>query len=241
MKVLKCLIVDDEPPAIRLLEKYVSKVPFLELVFTTTSSLEALSKIEEGSIDLVFMDIQMPDLTGLQLSKIVKGKTNIIFTTAYPQFALQSYEVDAVDYLLKPFEFERFYEAVLKVKNSFPSEVKEVQQVISKESNEFLFIKTDGKNNFEKVYVNDICYIEGLKNYVAIHLKDKQIITNNTLKSIEDFLPPVEFVKTHKSFLVSLRHITKTDSLNVYINGNSIPIGDTYKKELFEIIQQRKL
>ena len=241
MKVLKCLIVDDEPPAIRLLEKYVSKVPFLELVFTTTSSLEALSKIEEGSIDLVFMDIQMPDLTGLQLSKIVKGKTNIIFTTAYPQFALQSYEVDAVDYLLKPFEFERFYEAVLKVKNSFPSEVKEVQQVISKESNEFLFIKTDGKNNFEKVYVNDICYIEGLKNYVAIHLKDKQIITNNTLKSIEDFLPAAEFVKTHKSFLVSLRHITKTDSLNVYINGNSIPIGDTYKKELFEIIQQRKL
>lgn len=241
MKILKCLIVDDEPPAIRLLEKYVSKVPFLELFFTTTSALEALSKIEEGSIDLVFMDIQMPDLTGLQLSKIVKGKTNIIFTTAYPQFALQSYEVDAVDYLLKPFEFERFYEAVLKVKNSFQTEVKEIQQVISKESNEFLFIKTDGKNNFEKVYVNDICYIEGLKNYVAIHLKDKQIITNNTLKSIEDFLPAYEFVKTHKSFLVSLRQITKTDSFNVYINGNSIPIGDTYKKELFEIIQQRKL
>jgi DNA-binding LytR/AlgR family response regulator len=237
MKVLKCLIVDDEPPAIRLLEKYVSKVPFLELIATTTSSLEALSKIEEGSIDLVFMDVQMPDLTGLQLSKIVKGKTNIIFTTAYPQFALQSYEVDAIDYLLKPFEFERFYEAVLKVKNTFQAEVKEVP----KEVNDFIFIKTDGKNNFEKVYVNDICYIEGLKNYVAIHLKDKQVITNNTLKSIEDFLPASEFVKTHKSFLVSLRHITKTDSLSVYINGKSIPIGDTYKKELFEIIQKRKL
>jgi DNA-binding LytR/AlgR family response regulator len=237
MKVLKCLIVDDEPPAIRLLEKYVSKVPFLELIATTTSSLEALSKIEEGSIDLVFMDFQMPDLTGLQLSKIVKGKTNIIFTTAYPQFALQSYEVDAIDYLLKPFEFERFYEAVLKVKNTFQAEVKEVP----KEVNDFIFIKTDGKNNFEKVYVNDICYIEGLKNYVAIHLKDKQVITNNTLKSIEDFLPASEFVKTHKSFLVSLRHITKTDSLSVYINGKSIPIGDTYKKELFEIIQKRKL
>jgi len=237
MKVLKCLIVDDEPPAIRLLEKYVSKVPFLELIATTTRSLEALSKIEEGNIDLVFMDVQMPDLTGLQLSKIVKGKTNIIFTTAYPQFALQSYEVDAIDYLLKPFEFERFYEAVLKVKNTFQAEVKD----IPKEVNDFIFIKTDGKNNFEKVYVNDICYIEGLKNYVAIHLKDKQVITNNTLKSIEDFLPTSEFVKTHKSFLVSLRHITKTDSLSVYINGKSIPIGDTYKKELFEIIQKRKL
>jgi DNA-binding LytR/AlgR family response regulator len=237
MKILKCLIVDDEPPAIRLLEKYVSKVPFLELIGTTTSSLEALATIEEGNVNLVFMDIQMPDLTGLQLSKIVKGKTNIIFTTAYPQFALQSYEVDAIDYLLKPFEFERFYEAVLKVKNSSEPEAK----IIQKEVDDFIFIKTDGKNNFEKVYVKDICYIEGLKNYVAIHLQDKQIITNNTLKSIEDFLPVSEFVKTHKSFLVALRHITKTDSLSVFINGKCIPIGDTYKKELFEIIQQRKL
>ena len=237
MKILKCLIVDDEPPAIRLLEKYVSKVPFLDLKASTTSSLEALSKIEEGDIDLVFMDVQMPDLTGLQLSKIVKGKTNIIFTTAYPQFALQSYEVDAVDYLLKPFEFERFYEAVLKVKNSFQSEIKEVL----KEADEFIFIKTDGKNNFEKVYIKDICYIEGLKNYVAIHLNNKQIITNNTLKSIEDFLPASEFIKTHKSFIVSMRHISKTDSLCVYLNEMCIPIGDTFKKELFEIIQQKKL
>lgn len=237
MKVIKCLIVDDEPPAIRLIEKYLSRVPFLELVSSTTNALTALSVIEDGGIDLVFMDIQMPDLTGLQLSKLVKGKTKIIFTTAYPQFAIQSYEVDAVDYLLKPFEFERFYEAVLKVKSSFKVEVKEV----SKEVDDFIFIKTDGKNNFEKVQINEICYIEGLKNYVAIHLKDRQVITNNTLKSIEDFLPTNNFVKTHKSYIVSLRHITKTDSLNVFINGKSIPIGDTYKKELFEIIQQKKL
>lgn len=237
MKVLKCLIVDDEPPAIRLIEKYLSRVPFLELISSTTNALTALSLIEEGGIDLVFMDIQMPDLTGLQLSKLVKGKTKIIFTTAYPQFAIQSYEVDAVDYLLKPFEFERFYEAVLKVKNSFKAEVKEVP----KEVDDFIFVKTDGKNNFDKVNVNEICYIEGLKNYVAIHLKDRQVITNNTLKSIEDFLPTSDFVKTHKSFIVSLRHITKTDSLSVFIKGKSIPIGDTYKKELFEIIQQKKL
>lgn len=237
MKTIKCLIVDDEPPAIRLLEKYVSKVPYLELINSTTSSIEALSIIELGTTDLVFLDIQMPELTGLQLSKIVKGKTNIIFTTAYPQFALQSYEVDAVDYLLKPFEFERFYEAILKVKELSKTVEKEIQ----KESDDFLFIKTDGKNNFEKVYVKDICYIEGLKNYVAIHLVNKQIITNNTLKSIEDFLPSSEFIKTHKSFIVSLRHISTTDSLSVYINNKPIPIGDTYKKELFDMIQQKKL
>ncbi len=237
MKILKCLIVDDEPPAIRLLEKYVAKIPFLELEGTTTSSIQALSIIEQSNIDLVFLDIQMPELNGLQLSKIIKGKTKIIFTTAYSQFALDSYDVNAVDYLLKPFEFERFYEAVKKVENSYVNQVVE----LPKNTSEYLFVKTDGKNNFEKVYVKDILYIEALKNYVAIHLTEKQIITNNTLKNIEDLLPKSEFIKTHKSFIVSLRHITKTDSLCVYINDKNIPIGDTYKKELFEMIQNKKL
>ena len=239
MKILKCLIVDDEPPAIRLLEKYVAKIPFLELEATTTSSIQALSLIEQSNIDLVFLDIQMPELTGLQLSKIIKGKTKIIFTTAYSQFALDSYDVNAVDYLLKPFEFERFYEAVKKVENTLATQSQIVE--IPKNTSEYLFVKTDGKNNFEKVYVKDILYIEGLKNYVAIHLFEKQIITNNTLKNIEDLLPKSEFIMTHKSFIVSLRHITKTDSLSVYINDQNIPIGDTYKKELFEMIQNKKL
>ena len=239
MKILKCLIVDDEPPAIRLLEKYVARINFLELEATTTSAIQALSIIEQSKIDLVFLDIQMPELTGIQLSKIIKGKTKIIFTTAYSQFALESYDVNAVDYLLKPFEFERFYEAVKKVENTFVNQ-NQVSE-IPKNTSDYLFVKTDGKNNFEKVYVKDILYIEALKNYVAIHLIDKQIITNNTLKNIEDLLPNSDFVKTHKSFIVSLRHITKTDSLCVYISEKNIPIGDTYKKELFEIIQNKKL
>ncbi|WP_452225007.1 LytR/AlgR family response regulator transcription factor [Lacinutrix chionoecetis] len=236
-KIIKCLIVDDEPPAIRLLEKYVAKVPFLELASATTSSLEALSIIEKGDINLLFLDIQMPDLTGIQLSKIVKGKTKIIFTTAYPQFALESYELNAIDYLLKPFEFERFYQAILKVKD----DVKPTEVLAQPQTDTYLFIKTDGKNNFEKVFVNDICYIEGLKNYVAIHLKDKQIITHNTLKSIEEFLPSTEFIKVHKSYIVSLQHIKKTDSLSVYVNDNALPIGDTYKKTFFNTIQRMKL
>ena len=239
MKILKCLIVDDEPPAIRLLEKYVAKIPFLQLEATTTSSIQALSLIEQSNIDLVFLDIQMPELTGLQLSKIIKGKTKIIFTTAYSQFALDSYDVNAVDYLLKPFEFERFYEAVKKVESTYVNQNQVLE--IPKNTSEYLFVKTDGKNNFEKVYVKDILYIEGLKNYVAIHLFEKQIITNNTLKNIEDLLPKSEFIMTHKSFIVSLRHITKTDSLCVYIGDKNIPIGDTYKKELFEMIQNKKL
>ncbi|HIE46012.1 MAG TPA: response regulator transcription factor [Flavobacteriaceae bacterium] len=232
---LKCLIVDDEPPAIRLLEKYVAKVAFLELITTTTNSLEALQIIEEQNIDLVFLDIQMPNLTGIQLSKIVKGKVNIIFTTAYPQFALESYDLNAVDYLLKPFEFERFYQAVLKVKSDEKPVVKKPQL------NEFIFIKTGNKNSFEKVYISDICYIEGLKNYVAIHLKEKQIITYNTLKHIEEYLENDAFIKTHKSFIISISHIEKTTTDSVFINQNELPIGDTYRKTFFEVVNLKKL
>lgn len=237
METIRCIIVDDEPPAIRLLEKYVSKVSFLELVTSTVSPIEALGLIDNADIDLVFLDIQMPELTGIQLSKIVKGKTKIIFTTAYPQFALESYELNAIDYLLKPFEFERFYQAVLKAKN----ENSTVKKQLEPQTDTYLFIKTDGKNNFEKVYVKDICYIEGLRNYVAIHLKDTSIITHNTLKSIEEYLPKEQFVKTHKSFIVSMKHIHKTDSLSVYVNDKSLPIGDTYKKVFFERVQKYKL
>jgi len=196
-----------------------------------------LCYLDEGCIDLVFLDIQMAKLTSIQLSKIIQGKTKIIFTTAYPQFAIESYNVNAVDYLLKPFEFERFYQAVLKVKEN--AQAIEIKEQPNKDS--FLFVKTDGKNNFEKVYVKDICYIEGLKNYVAIHLIDKQIITNNTLKSIYEFLSNKEFVKVHKSYIVSLAHIQRTDSLSVYINNKALPIGDSYKKLFFETIQKMKL
>ncbi|AUC86115.1 DNA-binding response regulator [Polaribacter sp. ALD11] len=237
MNTIRCIIVDDEPPAIRLLEKYVSKVSFLELVTSTVSPLEALGLIDKGGVDLVFLDIQMPELTGIQLSKIVKGKTKIIFTTAYPQFALESYELNAIDYLLKPFEFERFYQAVLKAKDENIS----VEKQIKPQSDSYLFVKTDGKNNFEKVYVKDICYIEGLKNYVAIHLKENQIITHNTLKNIEEYLPKEQFVKTHKSYIVSMEHIHKTDSISVYVNNKALPIGDTYKKDFFERVQKLKL
>ncbi|MEM6721028.1 MAG: LytTR family DNA-binding domain-containing protein [Bacteroidota bacterium] len=231
---LKCIIVDDEPPAIRLLEKYVAKVSFLELLTSTTKPLEALQILEKSAIDLVFLDIQMPELSGIQLSKIIHNKTKIIFTTAYPQFALESYELAAVDYLLKPFEFDRFYKAVLKL-----NETKTIETTAI--TDDFLFVKTDGKNNFEKIYIKDIQYIEGLKNYVAIHLVDKQIITYNTLKNIEGCLPTAMFIKTHKSYIISLAHITKTDSNSVYIQQKDIPIGDTYKKAFFDKIQERKL
>ncbi|CAL2082273.1 Chemotaxis protein CheY [Tenacibaculum sp. 190524A02b] len=232
MSTLRCLIVDDEAPAIRLLKSYVQKVPFLELVSTTTNPIEAISIIEKNDLDLIFLDIQMPTITGIQLSKIVQDKINIIFTTAYPQFAIESYELNAIDYLLKPFEFERFYQAVLKIKPKIDSNLLNI-------SNEFIFIKTNGKNNFEKVYIHEIIYIESLKNYVSIHLKEKQIITYSTLKHFEHELPVKSFIKIHKSFIVAIQHISKTDSLSIFLtNGKNLPIGDTYKKEFFEKINK---
>lgn len=232
-RVIKCVIVDDEPPAIRLLEAYASKVDFLQVVQTTTKSLEVLQIIEKENIDLVFMDVQMPNLTGMQLAKLVSDKVDIIFTTAFEKFATESYERNAVDYLLKPFSFERFYKAVNKYKDSIISKKLENQS-----TTDFLFIKTDGKNNFERVYVKDIYYLEGIKNYVAIHLKDKQIITYGTLKGIAASLND-DFVQIHKSYIVALQHVLQTDSLSVTINGSNLPIGDTYKKSFFENVKAK--
>ncbi len=234
-KHIRCVIVDDEPPAIRLLKKYVEKVSFLELVTTTTNPLEALQILETETIDLVFLDIQMPNLTGIQLSKIIKKHIKIIFTTAYPQFALESYDLNAADYLLKPFDFERFYKAIKKVEVT--------KDTIEKQSalNDFVFVKTDGKNNFEKVKINDILYIEGLKNYVALHLKNTQIITYNTLKNIKENLPDSVFVQIHKSFIISILHIEKTTSSTIHINTKELPIGDTYKTALFTVLNNHKL
>lgn len=234
-KRIRCVIVDDEPPAIRLLKKYIEKVSFLELVTITTNPLEALQILEQENVDLVFLDIQMPNLTGIQLSKIIKKHIQIIFTTAYPQFALESYDLNATDYLLKPFEFERFYQAIKKVETT--------KNDVEKQSvtNDFVFVKTDGKNNFEKVKIDDILYIEGLKNYVALHLKNTQIITYNTLKSIKENLPDTNFVQIHKSFIISIHHIEKTTSTTILINSKELPIGDTYRTELFKMLNNYKL
>ena len=232
---IRCIIVDDEPPAIRLLEKYIDEIPFLVLITSTTSSLEVLEILEKNEIDLIFLDIQMPYLTGIQLSKIIDGKTKVIFSTAFPQFALESYELGAIDYLLKPFEFERFYKAVLKAKAKF-----DTNKTIGK-TKASLFVKTDGKNNFERINIQDILYIEGLKNYVAIHLKDKQVITYSTLKSIYESLPNEDFIQVHKSYILAVHHIEKTSTISVLINGKSLPLGQTYKSAFLNTIRKRKL
>jgi DNA-binding LytR/AlgR family response regulator len=235
MNIVNCLVVDDEPHAIRLLEKYIAMVPFLELKNSTSNPLEVIRYVESEKIDLVFLDIEMPNLSGIQIGKILSNRTKFIFTTAYSNFAVESYRLNALDYLLKPIEFERFYESIEKF-NSVSALPVDVTN-----SDNFIFIKTDGKNNFEKVFFNDIIYIEGLKNYVIIYTESKKIITYSSLKNIDSQLSHSNFVQIHKSFIVSISHIKKTDSYSVFLQSTSLPIGATFKSSFFEKLNEYRL
>lgn len=236
MQKLKCIIVDDEPAAIRLLERYVADVAFLDLQTTFTKPLEALAYLESKSVDLIFLDVQMPQLTGVQLSRIISPNTQIIFTTAYSKFALESYEVSAIDYLLKPIAFERFYKAVLKAQ---PSDLEPSK--LNADTEDYIFIKTDGKHNFNKVFTEDILFIEGLKNYVSVQLKQEQIITYSTLKHLSERLPSRQFIQIHKSYIIALNHIDKIENDAVWIDSKQLPIGNTFRKTFFEVINKRQL
>jgi len=232
-----CIIVDDEPPAIRVIEKFISQLKGLELIASSSIALEGLELIQQNQPDIVFLDIQMPNLTGIQLSKLIDPNVNIIFTTAYTQFAVEGFELNAVDYLLKPIAFPRFIEAIEKVKKKKTS----VKETSNLNNEEYFFVKTDGKNKFRKVKLSDILYAESIKNYVIIHTEAEQLVTYNTLKNIQESLPQTKFIKIHKSYIVALDKIAKTDNYEVWINGKDLPLGDTYRSEFFKRIHDKKL
>jgi len=234
--VFKCIILDDEPPATRILENYIGKVNFLEKSAVFNDSLKALEFLNTQAADVIFLDIQMPQLTGLQISRIISKDIKVIFTTAYPDFALEGFELNAVDYLLKPISFERFYQAVSKL-NTEPK--KEVSS--NSNSSDFIFVKTDGKNKFQKLFLDEILYVESLQNYVCIHTKQQQIITHSSLKNVIESLPSMDFIQIYKSYVISLKHIESTDNFSVFINAKELPIGATFKDAFFERIDQNKI
>ena len=237
---ITCIIVDDEPPAIRLLQKYTEQLQGIECVSTCTRAVEALALIEQHKPDVVFLDIQMPDLTGIQLSAIIKDKVKIVFTTAYPQFAIEGFEMNAVDYLLKPIPFNRFIAAVEKVRkqNTEPAALK---LPADNATDEYFFVKTDRKNRYQRIGMKDIRYIESIKNYIVLHTSTEQVVTYNTLKYFEENLPNNLFIKIHKSFIIAIGKIEKTDNNEVWINGKCLPLGDTYRNDFFSRIEQFKI
>ncbi|RTZ03968.1 LytTR family DNA-binding domain-containing protein [Flavobacterium sp. GSP6] len=231
----KCIIIDDEPPAIRILENFITKISFLEKIGVFNDSLKALEFMNIQSVDVIFLDIQMPQLTGLQISKIISKDIKVIFTTAYPDYALEGFELNAIDYLLKPISFERFYQAASKV-NIVPK-----REINSNKELEFTFIKTDGKNKFSKIFLNDVLYAESLQNYVCIHTAFQKIITHSSLKNVIESLPQNDFVQIHKSYVIALKQIEATDSFSVFINNKELPIGATFKNAFFERIDKNKI
>jgi len=238
-KPITCIIVDDEPPAVRILQKYTEQLPGLECVATTTRALEVLQLVEIHKPDILFLDIQMRDLTGIQLSSLLKDKAKIIFTTAYPQFAVEGFELNAIDYLLKPIAFNRFITAVEKARTMLQQTT--TKPAVTTPEEDYFFIKTDGKNKFKRVSIADIFYVESIKNYIVIHTREEQIVTYNTLKYFEENLPESLFTKIHKSFIIALNKIEKTDTNEVWLLQKNLPLGDTYKNNFFVKINERKL
>jgi len=238
--MIRCLVVDDEPLALDILEDYISKVPFLTLVKTTTSAIEGLSLVQSDAIDLVFLDVQMPELTGIQFLKIINGKCDVILTTAYSQYALDGYELDVVDYLLKPIAFDRFYKAAQKVLqnhgngNSVPQE-----QLLAVSTHDFIFVKTEHK--IQKIYMDDILYIEGLKDYISIFTKTERIITLQNMKKMEESLPAKSFIRVHKSYIVAIGKIESIERSRIQIGEKIIPIGDTYREYFFKQIEDKNI
>jgi len=227
--MINCIIIDDEPMARNLLADYIEKVPSLQLAASTSSGLEALDLLKKHQTDLIFLDIQMPDISGIDFLKALKTRPHVIFTTAHAEFALQGYELDVIDYLLKPFDFGRFLKAVNKASEIISSKSSPSPQ---QESVDYMFIK-DG-HQLIKVPFRDILYISGLKDYVKIILKDSTIISLQTFKSLLEHLPSDTFVRIHNSYIISLDHIKAVTKSKVKVNDTMLPIGQTFKHAFLE-------
>jgi two-component system LytT family response regulator len=243
--MIRCLVVDDEPLALHIIEDYISKIPFLELVKATTSAIEALTIVQDDHIDLVFLDVQMPELTGIQFLRIANKKTRVILTTAYPQYALDGYELDVIDYLLKPIAFDRFLKSAQKAQSIIhpaakPAEEPPQQQHQPQDfQSDFIFVKTEHK--IQKVYLHEILYIEGLKDYVSIFTPDERIITLQSMKKIEEALPEKHFIRVHKSYIVALNQIDSIERSRIFIGDKVIPVGDTYRDQFFKVIEEKNI
>ncbi len=230
--MIQCIAIDDEPLALQLIQEYCAKISFLKLEKTFTNTDEAISYMQSNKIDLLFLDIQMPDITGIQFYKNLSEKPPVIFTTAYKDFAVEGFNVDAVDYLLKPFEYDRFLKACYKAKEYIEFLSSQEVQLNS------LFIKV----NYEimKVNLKDIELIEALDDYIKIYIKPNPVLTLMTLKSIQEKLPPRDFVRVHRSFIIPLAKIEKFSKSKVWIMGKEIPIGSSYSSVYDQLIEISK-
>lgn len=226
--MLKCIIVDDEPLAQEVLENYVQRMANLQLIKKCSNALDAFQSINNERVDLLFLDIQMPVIDGLSFLKSLKNPPAVIITTAFPNHAIEGFELNVADYLLKPISFERFLKAVDKVIEQGRVQANEEQP------KDYIFLKVDSK--LVKVNYSDITYIEGMKDYLKIFTKEKLLVVHQTMKKIEEILPKNKFIRVHKSYIVSLGTVNSIVGNFVEINGKEIPIGANYKDDLIRFV-----
>lgn len=225
--MINCIAIDDEPKALDIIERYCEKTDAICLKATFREPVKAVEFLNREKIDLVFLDINMPDINGIQLITTLAVKPMVIFTTAYSNHAVESYNLNAIDYLLKPITFERFLAAVNKAQNIFSIKNNEA---VKSESAETVFIKS-GPQTYQ-VKISDIFYLEKDGNYITVYLRDKKILIRENMTDIFSIVPPDQFVRVHKSFVVAIKHITMIEVHQLIINGEKIPIGSTYRESL---------
>ena len=235
---MNCIIVDDEPLAREAIELLVEETNQLKLIGTFNSAIAAAKFIEEHPVDLIFLDIQMPQVTGLEFARTIPKSTLVIFTTAFAEYALDSYEVDAVDYLVKPVESERFHMAVEKAASYHSLLMKEEKEVIQDIENDYIFVKSDRR--YFKVNLKDILFVEGLKDYVIIQLDDQRIITRMNLKTMHEQLPKSIFLRVNKSYIINTSKIDSFDNNDIFIGKYEIGIGSSYRDAFFEDFVMKK-
>ena len=246
MRTLSCIIVDDEPLAVKLMESFVTKTPDLKLVGSFTDSVEAVSALQEEKPDLLFLDIQMPDMNGMELARIVPKETRVIFTTAFKEYAFESYEVSALDFLLKPIRYNKFIAAVEKARQWYGREESSQPAVPTSPIAtpnaplSTLFLKVDGA--FRQIAVFDILYVCGMKDYVMFYIdgERKPLITHLTMKSVEDMLPADRFMRVHRSYIVALDKIRSVDRNDcIYIGDEVIRVTDAYREEFANFLNSK--
>lgn len=240
---IRCIVVDDEPLAIEKLSGYIKRMPMLTLEASFESALEAMEYLHSNPVDLVFLDIQMEKLTGIQFLEIMKKRPRIIITSAYDQYALKGYELDVSDYLLKPISFDRFVKAVDKVEAEIMADPESHAPVVRIEEpaggEDYIFVKADYQ--MQKVNLSDILFIEGMKDYLRIHLPNSRIMTLMSFTRMEKALPPDKFRRIHKSYIIPLEKIDQVERTMVMIGPHKIPIGNKYRKEFFDYLEQKKI
>jgi len=239
---LTCIAIDDEPLALEIITAYIGKVPFLKLLKTFDNAIDSIDYIKKNKVDLMFLDIEMESLTGIQLIHALKDRPEVIFTTAYDTYAVEGFELDAADYLLKPISFERFVKSVDKVYNKFISPKPKTDHpahTAKATSGNYIFVKTE--NRLQKVAFSEILFIEGQGDYLKIVTTNARIMTLQNFKKFEATLPPENFIRVHKSYLVSLNKIESITRNRIKIGNTLIPVSDSYKNAFYEAIGKKGL